>query len=165
VRSLARQAARRRVYSLTALVAVVVAAIVFMLMLLGAGQKKAAEMYREMYRNPPVALRDIFARHETGYRLSHGRYATLDELVKEGGVPEEVLERPVEGFRYRLLLADQTRFLIEAAPEGPEPPGPPGRKPARWFYLVDETHTVRADPARVTTASPIVWSPRDGGWR
>ncbi len=161
MRSSDRQATRRSIASLTALGVLVLAGVAVMLSLLGRLHQKAAELFHD----PVLALHGILAPHETRWRWTHPRYATLEELVKEGDVSDELLEGPVEGFRFKVVVADEKHFWIEASPEGPEPPPRAGHKIRYCHYAVDETHTVRSDPARVTTASLVEWNPRDNGVR
>jgi len=162
VKALERQAARRRLYSLTAFGGLMVCTIVFILLLLAGWKQKTLKMYRD----PLVALRDIFAVQETLYFMHHGRYATLAELEKEGVIETEVVQGPVEGYLYRALVIEPQRFVIAADPSGPAPPGPRGTAPLpRHHFAVDETHTVRYDEAAITSRSPVVWSPREAGGR
>jgi competence protein ComGC len=167
VRALERAASRRQTYSLVLLAMITVIGVVAIFMLLGATKRKS----RKMYEDPVVALRDIFARQETLFFMKHRRYATFEELVKEGVISGEVLDGPVQGFLYRLRSLTAEGFEITAEPSGPPPrieptpDGPPRREVPRHHYMVDHTHTVRSDAAAVTSMSPILWSPRDMGPR
>lgn len=167
MRALDRQAARRQTYSLVALGMIVVLGAVAIGMLMVSMRKKT----RDVYRDPLLALRDIFAPKESIYRRTHGRYATLAELAKEGVISDEVLAGPVSGFLYKAEVVETDRFLITAAPVG-EPPkveqpegAPPRREIPRRYWSVDESHTIKSDVGPVTSMSPIIWSPREGGPR
>ncbi len=170
MRSLERLASRRQTYSLVTLAMITVFGVVAIFMLLNATRRKSDRMYED----PVVALRDIFARQETLFFMKHKRYATFEELIKEGVISGRVLEGPVQGFLYKAKRIDADGFEITAEPSGPPPkpepplpgaPPPMHREIPRHFYMVDQTHTIRCDPAAVTSMSPILWSPRDMGPR
>jgi competence protein ComGC len=168
LRAAERQAARRQVYSLVTISMIVVFGIVAIFMLLGATRRKASKIFQD----PITALREVFARQETLYRLKNGRYASFEELVKAGVLDEEILKGPIQGYLYKDAVITKDRFEITAEPSGPAPlvsepvPGqPPPRAIARRYYMVDDTHTIRSDSAPVTSMSPVVWSPRDWGPR
>ncbi|MEZ0228576.1 MAG: hypothetical protein ACAI25_08110 [Planctomycetota bacterium] len=167
MRALERQASRRQTYSLVLLAMITVLGVVAIFMLLGATNQKR----RRMYEDPVVALRDVFARQETLFFMKHKRYASLEELVKEDVLSGEILDGPVQGFLYRMRRLDAEGFEITAEPNGPppkidtSPDAPPHREIPRHHYMVDQTHTIRSDPAAVTSTSPILWSPRDMGPR
>lgn len=171
--SFERQSRRRSTYYVVAFFGIVVLGGVTVYSILAATKQRVRT---HLYHDPELTLRYVFAQNETKWLFiqKHATYASIDELVNEGMISEEFREGPVEGYRYRVVTATASSFLVTAEPEGPmpsptpEPPDPrnPRALPAvvrpRQWYRVDESHTIRADAkGPATNESPVVWSPRD----
>jgi hypothetical protein len=159
------QTRRRTIYNVVTFCGVVFVGIVLIVAMFLAGKKR---VHTHLYRDPDRTLRYLAERETRWFYVEHkGSYASLETLVKAGGISDEFLEGPVEGYRFRVVHADQKGFVATADPEGPMPSPEPGEKPRpanekRPHYWVDETHTIRFEPDKPAgPESPVLWSPRD----
>jgi hypothetical protein len=160
------QARRRTIYNAVTFFGVVFVGIVLIVAMFVAGRRR---VHTHLYRDPDRTLLYVFAERETRwcYVEQKGSYASLEELVRAGGISDEFLDGPVEGYRYRIVRADKSGFVATADPEGPPPAPEPGEKPRpaderRPHFYVDETHTIRFESDKPAgPESPVFWSPRD----
>jgi hypothetical protein len=159
-----QQTRRRMIYNVVTFCGVVFVGIVLIVAMFLAGKKRI----HTIWRDPDRALRYLAERETRWFYVEQkGSYASLEELVKAGGISDEFVEGPIEGYRFRIVHADKKGFAATADPEGPAPspePGGPAR-PAnekRPHYYVDESHTIRFEQEKPAgPESPVFWSPRD----
>lgn len=152
----ARQDARRKAYVVAAAIIFIAGVAVIASGFLARASKAVNENF---YADPPRVLQRL-SEIESRYQLSEGRYAaSLDELAKKDLITGRLASGEVNGYRYVIVRADARTFAITAEPDA-------AKIASTTYYLVDETHTVRAqNGGPATDRSPAIWDPRDMQYR